>query len=278
MSISPAVRSATRAAYRDVLRAATLTFPAFRTKVRSDLSQTLVVDEAAVQQQGQFLREIAGVLRRNVVQATKVDAAEDGSELYRIRLTKDTELGDNESIKNPPPVESSRSQRRRAGQAHNSSTDAVQPNDETSLPPPIPAPPRFFSALKKAHKERILPEIREDDIEESFVRGSGPGGQSINKTENNVQLLHKPTGVRVSCQETRSLSQNRKLARKWLLEKACYLDQLANPGLSKEDMKAAKQRERERRRRKKAKKKAKLKEAPQSIEEEYSTKIHGYPV
>ena len=86
----------------------------------------------------------------------------------------------------------------------------------------------------------MVPELKEEDIEESFVRGtdctdvlvpcmypqpvfacvgSGPGGQSINKTENNVQLLHKPTGIRVACQDTRSLSQNRKLARRRLLEK-----------------------------------------------------------
>lgn len=50
-------------------------------------------------------------------------------------------------------------------------------------------------------------------------KGSGPGGQSINKTENNVQLLHKPTGIRVTCQQTRSLSQNRAIARKILRDK-----------------------------------------------------------
>lgn len=96
-----------------------------------------------------------------------------------------------------------------------------------------------------------MPVINEDDIEESFVRGSGPGGQSINKTKNNVQLLHKPTGIRVSCQETRSLEQNRKFARRILLDK---LDKISNPGLSKSEMQKAKHLERERRRRKRAKK------------------------
>lgn len=124
--------------------------------------------------------------------------------------------------------------------------------------PPDPSPPRNYSALKKAHKERKIPELREEDIEESFVRGSGPGGQSINKTKNNVQLLHKPTGIRVSCQETRSLQTNRMLARRQLLQK---LDQLNNPGLSKAELQQAKKLERERQRRKKAKKKARQKES-----------------
>jgi protein subunit release factor B len=55
--------------------------------------------------------------------------------------------------------------------------------------------------------------------------GSGPGGQSINKTQNNVQLLHTPTGIRVNCQETRSLEQNRKIARRILLDQV-RLDRL----------------------------------------------------
>ena len=82
-----------------------------------------------------------------------------------------------------------------------------------------------------------LPEISEDEIEESFVRGSGPGGQKINKTNNKVVLLHKPTQLRVECQETRSLQQNRKIARKRLRLK---LDEFLNGSQSKASVKAEK--------------------------------------
>ena len=61
-----------------------------------------------------------------------------------------------------------------------------------------------------------LPDIDEDDLVETFVRGTGPGGQKINKTSNRVVLVHTPTQVRVECQDTRSLPQNRKIARKRL--------------------------------------------------------------
>lgn len=66
---------------------------------------------------------------------------------------------------------------------------------------------------------RCIITLNETDLIEKFIRGSGPGGQSVNKTRNNVQLTHIPSGIRVDCQETRDLHQNRVIARKILLNK-----------------------------------------------------------
>lgn len=50
------------------------------------------------------------------------------------------------------------------------------------------------------------------DVEERFVRGSGPGGQKINKTSSTVWLRHRPTGIEVRCQRERSQAANREFA------------------------------------------------------------------
>lgn len=84
---------------------------------------------------------------------------------------------------------------------------------------------RAFSSttipLEKALPPR--PIIPETDIVESFLKGTGPGGQKINKTSSAVQLKHIPTGIVVKCQETRSRPQNRKIARRLLADR---LDEL----------------------------------------------------
>ena len=61
--------------------------------------------------------------------------------------------------------------------------------------------------------------IRESDLDESFVRSSGPGGQHTNKTSTCVQLVHRPTGIAVKCQEDRSQAVNRYRARRMLADR-----------------------------------------------------------
>ncbi|KAF4120519.1 Protein chain release factor A [Geosmithia morbida] len=71
----------------------------------------------------------------------------------------------------------------------------------------------------------------DSEIEESYLKGSGPGGQKINKTNSAVQLRHTPTGIVVKSQATRSRSQNRKHARELLAQK---VDELRNGLQSRE--------------------------------------------
>ncbi|KAJ3277284.1 hypothetical protein HK104_003467, partial [Borealophlyctis nickersoniae] len=107
-------------------------------------------------------------------------------------------------------------------------------------PKPKPAPPT----------QRIT--LDEADLEETFVKGSGPGGQKINKCRHNVQLKHIPTGIRVESQRFRNLDQNRREARKLLILK---LDDLVNGQDSKRNRKIAKIKKNKARKRQKTAKK-----------------------
>src|SRR3954469_1595947 len=61
--------------------------------------------------------------------------------------------------------------------------------------------------------------VQESDVEESFVRSGGHGGQNVNKVATCVMLVHRPTGLQVKCQETRHQGLNRFIAREQLLDK-----------------------------------------------------------
>ncbi|MGZ5543571.1 MAG: peptide chain release factor-like protein [Limisphaerales bacterium] len=92
--------------------------------------------------------------------------------------------------------------------------------------------------------------IREPDLDETFARSSGPGGQNVNKVSTAVTLRHRPSGITVTVQDSRSQAVNRKIARERLL------DAISN---AREERRAADIAEREKTRRRKSPRPALLK-------------------
>ena len=109
-----------------------------------------------------------------------------------------------------------------------------------------------------AAKERALHErmealgIREEEIDESFIRSGGKGGQHLNKTSTCVQLKHLPTGIEVKCQQERSQALNRYRAREILVKK---VDDLIRGRESAEQQRIEKIRRQKRKRTKRSKEK-----------------------
>jgi hypothetical protein len=122
----------------------------------------------------------------------------------------------------------------------------IKRNDETKSLVSCTADP-LSSSYVDCKKSKPIPlplvpiVLEEKDIEERFVKGGGKGGQKINKTSNRVVLVHRPTGIQISCQEYRDLSVNRRVARQLLVEK---LDVLLNGKRSKKALKEEKIRKR----------------------------------
>lgn len=75
------------------------------------------------------------------------------------------------------------------------------------------------SSAKYPIDRTLVPKLDEKDLEEQFVRGSGPGGQVVNKTANAVVLRHLPTNLIVKCHAHRMMDQNRKEARRLMIIK-----------------------------------------------------------
>ncbi len=94
--------------------------------------------------------------------------------------------------------------------------------------------------------------IREEDLRETFVRASGPGGQKVNKTSSCVLLVHVPTGFSVKCQQERSRALNRYIARRILVDR---IERVRKGRASRERQKIEKIRRQKRRRSKRAQEK-----------------------
>ncbi|MCX5705493.1 MAG: peptide chain release factor-like protein [Candidatus Omnitrophica bacterium] len=103
---------------------------------------------------------------------------------------------------------------------------------------------------KSLHELMIRLGVREEDIEEKFIRSQGPGGMNVNKVSTCVYLRHLPTGIEVKCQQERSQAQNRFLARRILLSK---IESSILGRLSAERMRIEKIRRQKRRRSRRAK-------------------------
>lgn len=94
--------------------------------------------------------------------------------------------------------------------------------------------------------------IYEKDIEESFIRSQGRGGQKVNKSSTCVYLKHIPTGIEVKCQKGRTQGLNRYYARQLLYAK---IDRIIKGKKSEEEQRVSKIRRQKRKRSKRAKEK-----------------------
>ena len=125
-------------------------------------------------------------------------------------------------------------------------------------------------ALKKKMQELG---IKEEDIEEKFIRSGGKGGQKVNKTSSCVYLKHIPTKLEVRCQKERSQLLNRFLARRTLVNK---IEKLINGELLEEKRRIEKIRRQKRKRSKRAKEKIladKAKRAEKKVSRSYKPEL-----
>ena len=83
----------------------------------------------------------------------------------------------------------------------------VRPESRRFVPPDPPD-----SMIQAVEARLAALGLSSREVVESFVRGSGPGGQKINKTSSTVWLRHRPTGIEVRCQRERSQAANREIA------------------------------------------------------------------
>jgi protein subunit release factor B len=131
----------------------------------------------------------------------------------------------------------------------------------------FPVSPEKESFLRKRMEDLG---VKSEDIEESFVRSGGAGGQKVNKSSSCVMLLHRPTGLRVKCQISRSQALNRFFARRLLLDK---IEQLQKGFVATERDKAEKIRRQKRKRSRRAKQRMLANKSHQSEKKQFRKNV-----
>ncbi|AOP34022.1 peptidyl-tRNA hydrolase [Leptospira tipperaryensis] len=113
--------------------------------------------------------------------------------------------------------------------------------------------PRFPVSVEKEHKLSELMEslqIKESDLEESFTRSGGKGGQNVNKVSTAVHLKHKSSGIEIKCSLYRTQGLNRYKARAILCEKILEQRQKASSTISDVQKKAIRNKQKDAKRKK----------------------------
>jgi protein subunit release factor B len=110
--------------------------------------------------------------------------------------------------------------------------------------------PVNFAKERQLTQRMVALKVRESDVEETFVKSGGHGGQNVNKLATCVMLIHRPTGVQVKCQATRQQGLNRFIARRLLLDK---IEKLLTGKVAAEEARIEKIRRQKRKRSRRAK-------------------------
>jgi protein subunit release factor B len=110
--------------------------------------------------------------------------------------------------------------------------------------------PVSFEKEKQLAQRMAALGVRQSDVEETFVKSGGHGGQNVNKLATCVMLFHRPTGLQVKCQATRQQGLNRFIARRLLLDK---IEKLKTGRVAAEEARIEKIRRQKRKRSRRAK-------------------------